>query len=379
MPRLLIAIGLQCLFGMANAQAILTLDTLRYARPVVHNGESFDTMVRRTSKAIDADADTVQKADPISFLEIANFFNSRFDCFADFSYMSFYKWMDCSGSKFYGDADFSGSVIEDAGFYGTEFQKDVTFKDCRLLHRAYFIAVELSPRSNLYIRNLTLPRELYFSHNPALPYDIDLTAAKHVDGIKTGLYLYRSDVSKFLFDYRYFQLLFADSLHNEYLSRDEKIAIYEAALKNFKDRGQLESYRLLDIEYHGFKLGFFHLIPLLWNCYGYHNEWIIYWTLLFLTLFSAINYNKLDKLNKSAYRILKDEDLKALEDLPPSWRRRRKTFWYSFFYTSCLFFPLSLKVERIMYERLGITAYVLVIFTSGIICLAYLANFVLQK
>lgn len=62
------------------------------------------------------------------------------------------------------------------------------------------------------------------------------------------MYLYRSDISKFLFDYRYFQLIFTDTLHKEHLSRDEKISIYEAALKNFKDRGQLESYRLLDFE-----------------------------------------------------------------------------------------------------------------------------------
>jgi len=379
MRKSVLAIALHCFCHMATGQSILSLGLGSYHTPFIHNGATFDSMIRPNTLGIDADGDSVHKVDSICFSEKANFFNTKFNCLADFRCMDFRNWMDCSSAKFYGDADFSGSIIEKAGFSGTEFQKDIIFNNCKLLQTAYFCYLELSPRSNLYIHSLALPIELYFSHNPNLPYDIDLTAARHVDGVRTKLYLYRSDISKFLFDYRYFQLIFTDTLHKEHLSRDEKISIYEAALKNFKDRGQLESYRLLDIEYQGFKRGALHFIPLIWNRYGYNTEWIFYWTLFFLLVFTAINYCYLEKLNVMAYPILKDQDLRGLKDEPGPWGCRRKRAWYSFYYTACLFFPISIKVENISYKRLGLTAYILTIYTFGIICLAYLANFVLQK
>jgi hypothetical protein len=53
--------------------------------------------------------------------------------------------------------------------------------------------------------------------------------------------------------------------------------------------------------------------------------------------------------------------------------------WYSLMFTSTVFFLLTLKIENIYFKEKRGTFYLFIVYTSGLLCLAYIANFVLQK
>ena len=56
-----------------------------------------------------------------------------------------------------------------------------------------------------------------------------------------------------------------------------------------------------------------------------------------------------------------------------------RRLWYAFVYSANIFFRLTLKVEDLQYNRIWATLYVMIMYTLGLVCLAYMANFVLQK
>ena len=71
------------------------------------------------------------------------------------------------------------------------------------------------------------------------------------------------------------------------LTDNDIMSIYERELKVFADQGQQLSYKTLDVEYQDFKHGH-NFIPHVWNCYGYHKEWVFYWAGIFLVFFTFI-------------------------------------------------------------------------------------------
>ena len=163
------------------------------------------------------------------------------------------------------------------------------------------------------------------------------------------------------------------------ISRDEIEGMYEALLNNFKSRGQLESYKLLDIEYQEYKWKNSRFAPLVifpkhwWN-FGYDRERIFYWIAAFLLLFTVITFFSLSYLN-SVYPIERVE-ITPLERNP---KKIIERLWFSFIYTSIIFFLLTLKVDKIDYKKYVGTFYIMLMYTIGIICLAYMANYILQK
>ncbi len=203
-------------------------------------------------------------------------------------------------------------------------------------------------------------------------------------------------------DYKYFELRFKNQ-KGHIISNSEKEIVYEALLKNFKDRGQNDSYELLDIEYHDFVFGKYS-IRHLWNCYGYHKEWVFYWAAIFLFIFSIINFFCFEYLINMVYYIEFFEDRKFSHkmrtengdyvDSKPIINNQLSRFWnklwYSFAYTVIIFFLFSLKMENFDFnvlhkettakiKHISGLIYVVLIYATGIACLAYMANFVLQK
>jgi len=302
---------------------------------------------------------------------------------ANFSSIDFRNKASFSGSTFFDDVLFNGSTFTNSSFNGTEFRKDASFRNTVFSHSVCFSSMGFTDSAMLILDNATLPDTIYFAHIRKIPFQIDLMITNLDSSVsrdrQIGLYLYQSDISRFHFDYKHFKLIFSDPQHKEILSNDEKTAIYESALKNFKDSGQMESYKLLDIEYQEFKMGFMHWIPFLWNCYGYNKSRVFLYVLFFLTLFSFINYFRLPYLNAQVYKVITDEGMELLVQNPRSWGIIQKRVWYTFYYTSCIFFPLTLKIEKIRYKNMPGTLYLLFMYTIGIVCIAYLANFVLQK
>jgi hypothetical protein len=161
------------------------------------------------------------------------------------------------------------------------------------------------------------------------------------------------------------------------LPDDETISTYEKVLKKLDTDGQKISYETLDIEYRDFKNGWF-VIPHLWYCYGYHKEWIFLWSTGFLLLFTVITFFLLDKLNNENSQ----DAVYQLANIPNTTKNGRYLFfsrlWYSLMYTSMIFFLLTLKIENLNFKK-GLVMYVLVVYSAGLLCLGYMANFILQK
>lgn len=237
--------------------------------------------------------------------------------------------------------------------------------------------------ANIYFINTILPDtividdirgngEIYFN-------EANFTDTSHYNS-RTGSYFKKhllimkaDEISKIHIDYRYFKLGFQDSKTKGKILNYEKEVIYEKMLENFKRNGQPESYKLLDIEYQEFKIKFRLVRWVLkwwWN-YGYNKELVFRNTLILLFIFWSINLCFLPYLVLNVY---------AVQNIPvyivgKFWRR----LWFSFIYTLLIFFSLNIKYDNLKFkERIG-SMYILILHIVGLICLGYIANYVIQR
>jgi hypothetical protein len=340
------------------------------------------------------------------FSETARFDTTQFNTNSYFENTIFYDGAFFKAARFgdavrFTDATFSKDVI----FTGVHFANNAYFDDVSFLKGAYFNGAQFSAFAkftNLTLTDSTemdftdavLPDTLDFSENKALKSEIDLTNADFTNprmyNNESGAYkphlifLYKTDISRFRIDYFHFCLLLPDSTlsptcqgRRQKISNDEKESIYEALLNNFKLQGQDESYKRLDIEYQNFKwkhswAWWLRWLPALWWNFGYDKEYIFVWVIGLVFFFSVINIFALDFMNGSVYPV---------DNIPADTSEMRvgKRVWYSLLYTSNIFFRLSLDAKGIRLERLLATIYLFVIYLMGIVCLGYMANFVLQK
>jgi hypothetical protein len=349
-----------------------------------------------------------------NFLDTADFSNIRFDSALDLSGAHFYFKTCFSNDTFIKQVNFTGVIFDSiTNFSSSSFDSIANFSGARFHRTARFDGLTLGNQAKFNFVNAGMPAVLDFSFNTDIPKKIDLTvvnfkSASVYDSIKEGctqatsILLYKTEVSKFELDYTHFKLEFNGSAINPFKRRaqsdeicsecsknhrtcnsdvwdtvtsDEKSAIYELLLNNFKSKGQLDSYTLLDEEYHDYIWSsrpiyfcWMKIFPKYWDDYGHKKEWVFTWTGIFFCLFWLINFYNLNYLNGTIYSIRKEFD--TIES------RRR---WYSFIYTGIVFFGLTLKVDKINIKHRGGAVYIIIVYLVGIICLAYMANFVLQK
>lgn len=314
--------------------------------------------------------------------------------------------VDFRKSMFLDTAAFTGAVLgKSANFSYDTFKGPVYFDDVTFARNTHFTYVSFSHYAkftnlratdsiSIQFDDATLPDTIDFSQNPALLCKIDLTTANfNAQGrsdTASGAYirphyifLFNSDISKFKLDYFHFRLLVPDSTitpslgaQHQRISIDQKEAMYEALLNNFKQNGQDESYQLLDIEYQTFK--WHHswapwvpfLLRLWWN-FGYDKEFVFLWIIGGLLVFTLICSCYLRTMNAHVYEAISPVKIKDLTKLS-------KRIWYSFYYTANVFFRLTLDRSCMRFERLGLTIYFFLIYALGTLCLGYLANFILQ-
>ena len=306
---------------------------------------------------------------------------------AYFPHAKFLKQSDFISSAFTGDADFdSATFLHNVRFGGTRFSKSVNFQNASFLAEANFASVrfgssaffrnlKLSDTTKFFFQDADLPDTLDFSHFKSTN-EIDLSRANSRSSRRlshpTLLYLYKFDITKLNFDYRYFKLLFADPAigYPTPLTDEERETIYEGLLKNFGDRGQRESYEKLDKEYQAFKHPYIGWFLRIWWDYGYKKQLVFLWVLGFLFLFTCLTRWKLFTLLE-VYSMT--DIVTGLVKYP------QRIWWYSFVYTAVIFFSLTLKVEKMHFANRRGAFFIMLVYTIGIVCLAYMANFVLQK
>lgn len=297
-------------------------------------------------------------------------------------------------SIFNSSAKFGGSIfIGYCSFSNVTFNRRVTF-GCTFLNKVKFNNLKITPNTEFDFSNTIFPDTVDFSNNPIIYNQINLLNLRFDEAIRFDtlakqsfkrkpiiINLYNSDISKFHLDYTHFKLSLAHPETGKELSIDEATSQYEALLKNFMDNGQMESHKNLDIEYQDYiraKKGlisqFGGIVKKKWNMYGHEKGRIFLHTFIFLVFFSIITYFFFDTLTQRVYKMDNIPDMTILKS-GLNWYQK---IWYSFVYTSVLFFLLSLKVDKIQFHRWLPVLYIVLVYSVGIICIGYIADFILN-
>lgn len=335
------------------------------------------------------------------FLQGADFYEATFSNEARFDFADFSKEADFSYARFLQEAnflkaDFWGSF----NFNYAAFSKDVSFfcayfKARVTLHLSF---LSLTDSTRFDFNGTSFPDTILFANNDNIKNEINLLNGNFTDSSRYNyksksirpiwIYLIGSNVAKLHLDYLHFKLLLPDSTINDpnnrrLLSQDEKASVYEALLNNFKSNGQTESYQLLDIEYQEFKwnhswASFLTWIPKYWWNFGYDKEYIFVWTLMFLVLLTCFSYFFIHSLNTKIFKIEKIP-VNELWATKISFKNFVPRFWSSLMYTSSVFFKFSIDIKNLEFKERRGTFYIVVVYTIGVLCIAYMANFVLQK
>ncbi|HMC84909.1 MAG TPA: pentapeptide repeat-containing protein [Chitinophagaceae bacterium] len=280
------------------------------------------------------------------------------------------KKLDFSNSYFQKNASFGNiNFVSSADFDG------VTFSDKAIFHDLTF-----EQGGDMTFNAAHLPHILIFDYNSNIPTINFAEADFEGEDSPHLISLFKTDISKLWLDYSHFKL-YPYNYAGTHLQPEDEETVYEALLKNFKDRGQEESYKNLDIEYSQFKYHlhnswFLNFISCIWWNYGYSKELIFRWTAFFVLLFTLLTLPWLNYLNTKVYAV---KNIPLLQPKTLSFRVFGAHLWYSFIYSSTIFFRLTLKIENINFSKKGGVIYIMIINVLGILCLAYLANFVLQK
>ena len=376
-------------------------------------------------------ADTFEKSASFSntkLLRGIDFSNTQFDGVCDFTNASFRCHVNFYETRFHGFVDFWNINANDTtniDFYYANLPDLIDFSDnYQLPHLVDFSEANFD-NSSLYQNHQWHYINLYQSDVSALRMDYthfrlcfymndetDLVLKNKI--IRPNDKMLLDGVLYGLKDKNLYSALLDNSIYREYLhdvfpsagvtdsvseiftkywlsignfpkrlDKDQKIAIYEKLLKNFDAQGQKISYQNLDIEYRNFKNGI-NVLPWIWYCYGYHKELIFAWTILFLIVFTSITFWLYPQLNKSnasggVYLIKSLPSYDKFKDEKKHVKRNR--LWYAFVYTSAMFFSLSLDIKSVNFShpKKLLVSYIIVVYLVGLLCIGYLANFILQK
>ncbi|HEC66325.1 MAG TPA: pentapeptide repeat-containing protein [bacterium] len=312
--------------------------------------------------------------DAARFNSDADFRDAQFDSKADFYGAQFGSVADFGDAKFGSVADFRRVQFDLlADFFGTQFNS-----------LAYFSYAQFNSDTDFI--NAILPDTLLFLMITTIAKEIDLTVTK-LDSGKTVCFidLTGSNIEKLKLDYGKFNLYWSRS----FTSRTEKRNIYERLLRKFQLDGFLESFELLSIEYAEFNYTeeakasgipfYWHTVNWLdknwWN-YGYNKEQIFRNTGFILFLFVIINLILFRYLNNNVYK------------LDGIWEKYSSSngkmgfinkFFCALAYTGTIFFGLKFNYDKIKYHNWAAVVYFYAMYISGLVCLAYLFNFVISN
>jgi uncharacterized protein YjbI with pentapeptide repeats len=287
-------------------------------------------------------------------------------------------------SKVKGGVDFINCTLGNLNFEGSFFEKGVSlsknmiegkinFDACTFFENLNLSELRTKAETRMSFISTVLPDTFDFSGNAILPDTVNLASVSTlpVFNRKCRILLDGTDISKLRINYNLYKLIFSKEL-----TIDQRENIYEGLLQNLKTHSYQQSYEALDIEYRRFHakqgtFGFLWWVPEYWWQYGYDrlNVFkIVFWSVLILTL---LNYIFLNYMVSKIY---------SIEKMPVYYRKWSwSRLWFSFVYTCIIFFSLSLKIDNINFKQKRGSVYLMMIYVFGIICLAYMANYLIQR
>ena len=152
-----------------------------------------------------------------------------------------------------------------------------------------------------------------------------------------------------------------------------------ATVPEEKKKYDIQRLRLIDDYENNWLSGF---IAKNWNNYGYDKSLIFRNAIILMLFFYLINLMFYRKLLFNGYVIEEfsaaDYKLSSNGKLP-WWKIAVLRGIYCFFYTCFIFWGLKLSVEKIKVTNLALSAWILLQYIVGIICLGYIANIIITK
>ena len=306
-------------------------------------------------------------------------------------YSRFHSSTNFSGSKFKEDVDFQNTHFKrEAKFANCYFDGDVDFAFARFDSIANFSEAEF--HGDVDFSRVNLPRFLDFSYAVKISEELDLTNAQMENSQDTCyIHLTGSAIDKFKFRYKRFALWFPEDT----LDFELKSNVYEELLEKQKESGYTQSYEKLDREYREFKYtgkkstGLEKLwgytqnwVDKNWWGYGYSKELIVLNTIVLFLFFSLLNSFIFRHLVLNVY-----ESPKVGEFLNEVQGGNTAVFIKSIpfvlFYTAQIFFGFKFELERLRYKenlqgwKIVNILYFFIIYLSGLVCLAYLMNYII--
>ena len=350
------------------------------------------------------------------FDSLVNFHQAHFDSVANFKYAIFGEGANFWSAHFGFDADFSIAIFDslanfslaqfhgDVNYRGTEFHKKADFKrakfnaSCDFSNTKFFHLLDLSNAKTeedikfdfailpdtILLNATTLNGKLDFS-NSIPKYSLH----------QCKINFYNTNINNLILDYTLFKIYYPDSIEaafNKYrkIEAREIEKMYTDLLGIQEQHNFKEGYKKLDIEYQKFRLSSFsYWVRRLWDNFGYDKDLIFRNTVVLLGLsflgiglFFRYLITKVycpESLNNYKENLLGNPDEKG---------HRTKKLLYAFYYTCILFFGIKMELKNLVIKgephalsTKKLFGIVLIFFTyfTGIVCAAYLANFIITK
>lgn len=203
------------------------------------------------------------------------------------------------------------------------------------------------------------------------------------------------NIEKLKLSYEYFELYHPEKISLS--TYDESVGVYEGLVKNFKNNGQQASLERVDKEFQEFKLTrhpdahfgdvLLNWINKHWNDYGYAKGRIWAWTGGFFLFFWLVNWLRFPHIFHNNYQIKSIREIlqerKIWGDLVYDSSKASfvnfRALDQSLIYTALVFFGLKLSIENFNFRNFRGVLYIGLQYVTGLICLAYLANFMISS
>ena len=338
----------------------------------------------------------------VKFQDKTRFFMAEFDSTSDLSLVEFNAYIDLSYSKFNGETKFmqskfnapvklSNATFNDkVDFTGVEFNSDTDFTFTSFDSIASFSKVEFN--GDVDFTSVVLPNRLDFSYTTKIADEIDLTRALFHKNDTCYINLVGAAIDKFSFRYTRFKLWFP--ANDSTIDYDLRSNVYEVLLEKQKDEGFTQSYEKLDREYREFMYtqqeGSFvakawgqlqNWVDKNWWGYGYSKGLIVLNTFILYMFFAFINVFFLKHLTLRVYEAEKINEYWN-ESNGSSVKMFFRTIPFSLFYTAQIFFSFKFDMDKLKYKenlqgwKIFNLVYFIIMYLAGLVCFAYLANYV---
>lgn len=348
------------------------------------------------------------------FYDFTSFSGVKFRGYQNFHETDFYDYTTFSDARFYDDAFFYGSNFDstssffrtkfysNANFEYVDFEQGVNFGLTIFSSKVNFERAEFNNTASFRSSNINeanfvgvqLPDTLDFE-NAIFNNEIDLTRCYKKQNGFCYLNLVNCDLDKLKLRYDKFRLVIPDSISEE--NYENLTYVYEGLLKNFRDNGFLTSYETLDKEYRRFiylknpKASiwnyFLNFVNDKWDDYGYkkYRIWVI--TFVLFTIFAIINWLRFSHLINSVY-ILEPIQIaynSKVQKTKFHKENNKMPYWniyeplMAIYYTAIVFFGLKMSIEKLDFRHPTWVTFLFLQYLVGLICLAYLVNFVITS